>query len=167
MVGPCQELAPKVYVRGLDSEPERAQIRRLSPLKEREEARRRLRAQRYGAACVRLRQLRRPLTEGELWEMGYRGVEQAKAILQDESEEEAKLQSRFYEKVHPNLSPLVEQQPEVEVNRKREDSQRNFWESFVAALDAAEAELQSACEQPKTRGKRTRCRKRRATQTTS
>ena len=44
---------------------------------------------------------------------------------------------------------------------------KEFWESFVAALDAAEAELQSACEQPKTRGKRTRCRKRRATQTTS
>ena len=33
--------------------------------------------------------------------MGYGGVEQAKAILQDESEEEAKLQSRFYEKLHP------------------------------------------------------------------
>ena len=99
--------------------------------------------------------------------MRYGGVEQAKAILQDESEEEAKLQSRFYEKVHPNLLPLVEQQPEVAVNRKKEDSQHNFWESFVAALDAAEAELQSACEQPTTRGKRTRCRKRRATQTTS
>ena len=139
--------AATVYVRGLAAEHELAQIRRLATVQERKEARRQLRAQRYHAASVRLRQLDRPLTEEERWEKGCGGIAQALAIVHQENEEEAAIQAAA------SASAVLSNLPSAsfgccEVQSVGESQgTKEFWENFVTALDSAQHERASAPRQ--------------------
>ena len=136
-----------MYVRGLAAEHELAQIRRLATVQERKEARRQLRAQRYHAASVRLRQLDRPLTEEERWKKGCGGIAQALAIVHQENEEEAAIQAAASASaVLPNLPSASFGCCEVQSVGESQET-KGFWENFVTALDSAQHERASAPRQ--------------------
>ena len=89
------EMPATVYARGLATELEKCEVRRIVNHKERKQACQKLRNERYARACANLLPPHyksvhvHGLSVEEQWECGYGGVQQAQAIQADEGSEEA------------------------------------------------------------------------------
>ena len=98
------EMPATVYARGLATELEKFEVRRIVNHEERKQARQKLRNERYARACANLLPPHyksvhvHDLSVEEQLECSYGGVQQAQAIQADEESEEAAIRATNSEK---------------------------------------------------------------------
>ena len=98
------EMSATVYARGLATELEKFEVRRIVNHEEGKQARQKLRNERYARPCANLlpphykRVHVHDLSVEEQWECSYGGVTQAQAIQADEESEEAAIRAANSEK---------------------------------------------------------------------